>query len=394
MTGRWPLTRLGDVVATEKRTVQPEQFAQRLVQHFSIPAFDAGERPHEVDGASIKSAKIELSRPVVLLSKLNPHLPRAWVVTPDQVMPALCSTEFLPLVPDERHISLGYLYAVVQSDSFRAAMASRVTGTSTSHQRVKPRDCLDIQIPLPPLAEQGALADLLLSLNARLSLTRQARGVSQVMLRKIFREDFPDCLTGDRGQALGDVVRIQGGVSYRSDDLVDQDQQALVTLKCFGRQGEYRSQGLKAYRGDAKPDQVVVPGEIIVAQTDLTQAGDVLGSAVVVRQTDYYRRLVVSLDVAVVRPAADVPNEFLIGLMLQPEFRAHCRAHANGTTVLHLPRKAIPAFKFNRPEPAKARMFVEKVAPLIARDLIGDGEIDAVLNLRAASVRTFFAAAA
>jgi type I restriction enzyme S subunit len=49
-------------------------------------------------GAEIKSNKTPVPSDAVLLSKLNPHIPRVWL--PVDVGPhAVCSTEFLVIVP-------------------------------------------------------------------------------------------------------------------------------------------------------------------------------------------------------------------------------------------------------------------------------------------------------
>ena len=76
----------------------------------------------------------------------------------------------------------------------------------------------------------------------------------------------------------------------------------MVTLKSFNRGGGYRLDGLKEYTGKYKPEQEVFAGDLIVAYTDVTQAADVIGKPAMVISDSRYEHLVVSLDVAVVRP--------------------------------------------------------------------------------------------
>ncbi|MCL1840413.1 MAG: restriction endonuclease subunit S, partial [Propionibacteriaceae bacterium] len=52
------------------------------VEHYSLPAFDAGAMPELVDGETIQSSKLPLDRPCVLVSRLNPHWERCWMVYP------------------------------------------------------------------------------------------------------------------------------------------------------------------------------------------------------------------------------------------------------------------------------------------------------------------------
>ena len=57
------------------RSLTPDDFAA-IVDHYSLPAFDAGARPDRADRESIKSNKLAVDGPSVLMSKLNPRIPR------------------------------------------------------------------------------------------------------------------------------------------------------------------------------------------------------------------------------------------------------------------------------------------------------------------------------
>jgi type I restriction enzyme S subunit len=104
------------------------------VDHFSIPSFDEGQLPVRVNGESIKSGKLLLEEPVVLVSRLNPQTPRVWMAYPSDV-PAAASTEFVPLV-GAGPVAVEEVWAVCVAGEFAAQMMTRVTGTTGSHQRV------------------------------------------------------------------------------------------------------------------------------------------------------------------------------------------------------------------------------------------------------------------
>ena len=150
---------------------------------------------------------------------------------------------------------------------------------------------------------------------------------------------------------LGDLVTIVRGRSYRSVHLQENTDTALVTLKSFQRGGGYRYDGLKPYVGPYNDDQVVHPGEIIVAQTDITQNGDVVGRPAIVSQHSNYPNLVASLDAAIVRNAASelLDLKFLYYRLMARDYAHHAKSMATGTTVLHLSRDAVPLFNFMLP---------------------------------------------
>lgn len=134
----WITSPLSDLATLDRSTRDPVDFANELVEHFSLPAFDRGMRPTVERASIIKSLKLELAPPLVLFSKLNPDVARVWPVLARSARPMLASTEFLALKPRPGRASLAYLSLLFASSSFRRTAAGLVTGTSKSHQRVQP----------------------------------------------------------------------------------------------------------------------------------------------------------------------------------------------------------------------------------------------------------------
>jgi len=135
---------IADVADPVRGTVSPLKRPQVDFEHFSIPAFDAGRLPVYEIGAAIKSSKTKLDGECVLLSKLNPRIPRVWLAVPTSDRP-VASTEFLAW--RGRLVSNAWLWATFDEDNFRRRMAGSAGGTSTSHQRVKPADVATYPIP-------------------------------------------------------------------------------------------------------------------------------------------------------------------------------------------------------------------------------------------------------
>jgi len=159
-------------------------------------------------------------------------------------------------------------------------------------------------------------------------------------------------------------VEVVKGKSYKSEELAD-SRIALVTLKSIRRGGGYSPGGLKSYVGDYKIEQVVGPGEIVVAQTDLTQAADVIGKPAIVPSSGQFETLVASLDLAIARPSSDrISRLFVYHLLMSEPFQQHAYAYSNGSTVLHLSKDAIPSFAFELPDPERLAAFERLTQPL------------------------------
>ncbi|MCY4476579.1 MAG: restriction endonuclease subunit S [Gammaproteobacteria bacterium] len=203
---------------------------------------------------------------------------------------------------------------------------------------------------------------------------------------------FPDSLIdseigkiprGWDAKKLGSFVCAVKGRSYRSKEL-RKSETALVTLKSFARGGGYRPEGLKSFCGSYKPEQVVKPGEIVIACTDVTQAADVIGRPAIVQATSAYSRLVASLDTLIIRPVTNkMMPAFLYFLTATRRFTSHTYAYTTGTTVLHLDTKAIPSFQFACPPPRLMRYFDAFARPALLQNQNAWQETESLGTLRA-----------
>lgn len=83
----------------------------------------------------------------------------------------------------------------------------------------------------------------------------------------------------------------------------------------------------------------------MVAHTDLTQNADVIGNAEMLLSNGDYEKIIFSMDLVKVEPKEVFPYRFFIASLLQNEkFKSYCLGYVNGTTVLHLSKKALPNY--------------------------------------------------
>ena len=146
------LVRLGEVARQHRSSVSPMKLGTETVLHFSLPSFDEGRATLE-PANGIKSAKNEIENAAVLVSKLNPRIPRLWPVdTAASGVRRLASTEFVVLESSE--LGVGELWAAILQGDVFGQLQSLVGGTSNSHQRVLPQDILDSVVPDPRQLKQ------------------------------------------------------------------------------------------------------------------------------------------------------------------------------------------------------------------------------------------------
>jgi len=245
------------------------------------------------------------------------------------------------LIRPEQGVDPGFMFALLSSKPIQARLQERAEGSTVAHLNVS--EIRDLALPaLPTLDQQRDIATTLAGLNDKIESNRR----QGMLIGALFAAEFLALTNGCKIRTrLDSVATFTKGVSYRSAELTSTGDTSLVTLKSVGRHGGYQPTGLKPYIGRSKPEQVLQPRELVIAQTDLTQAADVIGRVVRVPADVGAGRLVASLDLVIVRPRKPMPVEFLYGLLLEERFREHCRSRSSGTTVLHLSSDALPQYQ-------------------------------------------------
>jgi type I restriction enzyme, S subunit len=186
----WRKATVGELSEHHRRTVDPRQASSREFEHFSVPAFDDGELPAMELGSAIGSLKFEVPLGAVLVSKLNPRIPRTWA--PGRIGgDAIASTEFVVLTP-KTGIHRSFLKWQLRSAQVVGRMKTLATGTTGSHVRIHPRQIFSIEVMMPPEDEQIAIAKALDEVDREISLL----GVRLVKARDIRQGMMQELLTG------------------------------------------------------------------------------------------------------------------------------------------------------------------------------------------------------
>jgi hypothetical protein len=273
--------------------------------------------------------------------------------------PMATSQDFVNWVCGERLRSMYLHYMLIaEQESIRRFAVGSV------HPTVYYPEAKAFHICIPGIAQQDAILAILCALDDKIAINDR---ISETSRRLAISSGQRLFLGESRAQVyLGDYSEIVKGLSYRSADL-GTGTYGLVSLKCVGRDGDFQPGGVKLFGGEYKSAQVVDEGDVVVAQTDLTQRVEVIGRPVRVLNLGGFSKLVASLDLVIVRPLPPLSREIILALLSTEEFREHALSYCNGTTVVHLSSKALPEFKFYMPKPDAVRSVTTEMVPLLAR---------------------------
>ena len=327
-SSHWATAVLGELADDWKQSWKPAESTHEFVDHYSIPAFDNGRRPSRDRPSDIKSNKRVVAPDSVLVSRLNPVTPRIWAPTLDSSTESVCSGEMLVLRP-KPGVDRGYLEYLCKSPYVSRAMLQRVSGTTGSHQRVSPRDVLALSVPLPPLDEQRAIAEVLGSIDDRLEW---CEGLASQLL-KLTRVHYRlRCEANSTSVSIVDCAAVYFGAPYDSAQFnTKQVGKPLIRIRDIDAldASVYTTQ---THRAEVQ----IAPGDIVVGMDGEFRAHFWRGPLAVLNQR-----------VCTFRPVD--PNRTVDLLHALEEPLKLSEASISGTTVSHLGKRHIDDFVLTMP---------------------------------------------
>lgn len=151
-----------------------------------------------VCAGELASAKFAFNSAHVLYGKLRPYLAKVAMPSFD----GICSTDIIPILPGPK-LDRRYLAHYLLTPALTAMAASRSSGANLP--RLSPRALLDFPIPLPPLAEQRRIAEVLDRADALRAKRRAALAELDTLTQSLFLDLFGDPATNPKGWSVRSI---------------------------------------------------------------------------------------------------------------------------------------------------------------------------------------------
>ena len=258
-------------------------------------------------------------------------------------------------------------------------------------------------VSIPPVSVQREIAAFLGSLDDRITLLRETNATLEAIAQALFKSWFvdfdpvrakmegrapegmdeataalfPDSFEetelgvvprGWRESTLGELIELTKGCSYKGDGLSEVDGAHMFNLGCFNAHRVFASEKVKRYTGEYKPRHAVQAGDLIIANTDMTQARDILGRPAFVPMgfdPGFISHHVYKVSVrAEWQKNARAIRSLLFFALQESAFRERAIGFATGTTVLALPSAAVLGSAALIPPPALLDVFDGAVQPI------------------------------
>ena len=180
--GEWEQALLGVIAAIRnvKVIAKAAEPGTRCVELECMSSNGTGRLLMSPDAAG-HSLKYTFKKGDVLFGRLRAYLRKFWLAE----FEGCCSTEIWPLMARDSRLSSGFLHILVQTTEFGTA-ASVAYGTHMP--RSDWSTLAKISVPLPPVAEQIAIASVLSDMDAEISAIERRRDKTKLLKQAMMQE--------------------------------------------------------------------------------------------------------------------------------------------------------------------------------------------------------------
>ncbi|MDR5704350.1 MAG: restriction endonuclease subunit S [Armatimonadota bacterium] len=175
----WEVMRLGEVAKHRSILIDPRDFPE--LPYVGLEHINPGEIKIRVwgYGAQVRSAKTRFFPGDILYGKLRPYLDKAALAQFD----GMCSTDILVISANKQKISAEFLAYTFHTIRFLAYATSTMTGVN--HPRTSWTALSKCFIPLPPLPEQQAIADILRTVDRRIEAEENRKRALEALFKTL-----------------------------------------------------------------------------------------------------------------------------------------------------------------------------------------------------------------
>ena len=357
----WQTVRLGEIVKTNQSTYSPKenwQFVNYLdTGNITMNKIDEIQYINSAKDKLPSRARRKVKTNSIIYSTVRPNQLHYGIIKkqPDNF---LVSTGFTVIDVNYDKAVPDFIYYALTKQEVTEQLQAIAEQSVSAYPSLKPSDIENLELMLPDKKTQERIVAILSSIDEKIkensainnNLLEQIKTICTAWLSEY--KPFDGVMPSDWVETpLSDIAEFISGYSYKGTELTDSTI-AMATIKNFDRKGGFKLDGYKEIipSSKLKESQHAELFDTLVAHTDLTQNAEVIGNAEPVMSKSGYDDIVFSMDLVKVLPKKDGVSKFLIAAILQDKkFKAHCLGYVNGTTVLHLSKKALPEYQLFLP---------------------------------------------
>lgn len=335
----WETFTFEEIASKISETVDPSKTDLEIyigLEH--IDAEDIHIRRNGVPG-DVKGGKLRCYPGDIIFGKRRAYQRKAAIVE----LESICSAHAFVLRANPKTIDLALFPFFLHSDQFMHRMIDiSVGGLSPT---INWGDLKHQEFLLPPKEQQAKLAELLWAMDEVIEKEKVVFESLRVSYQLEIEHSVPR--NNSENWVLGNVIKTRKGVTYKSDDYSNEiNGIPLLNLKSIERGGGFNKEGIKYYDGPYKEEHFAKNDDLIIACTDITREGRVVGYPL--HPSIYQdKRMLFTMDlVAIEITESNLSRDYLYYVLKANWVHWILFAYSPGTTVLHLDLNGMKKIKF------------------------------------------------
>jgi len=270
----------------------------------------------------------------------------------------ITNQQFNSIIPNSDIIDPEFLYYFFKS---KRSFLRNLGAGGSAQPIVKKSLFEEITLLLFSLESQRQIGKILSKLDTKIQNLQNQNRILEQTAQAIFQSWFVDfdgvtewddselgkIPKGWKPKKLGDFISVEKGLSYKGKFLSTSGI-PLVNLGNIEKNGGFIGEKIKHYTGEFKTKHVISSGDIVIANTDITQDRLVLGSPALIPPLDS-KEIIFTHHIFAVRNNSGFRKYFLYYLLKTQNYHQHVTSYAMGTTVLAIPKEAVLDFQFGLP---------------------------------------------
>ena len=344
----WETFKFDEIAQKISKTIDPNETT--LETYVGLEHIDAEDLHIRRKGSpdDVKGGKLRCYPGDIIFGKRRAYQRKAAIVD----FEGICSAHAFVLRANSEVIDPKLFPFFLHSDQFMHRMVDiSVGGLSPT---INWGDLKHQEFLLPPKDQQAQLAKLLWAMDEVIEREKEVLDSLKLSYQVEIEKSVPRSKV--ETWSLGEVIKTRKGVTYKSSDYSDEANGIpLLNLKSIERGGGFNKKGIKYYKGTFKEDHIAKNEDLIIACTDITREGRVVGFPL--HPSVYQdKRMLFTMDLV----AIEVIDTALLRDYLYYVLKAgwvHWILFANspGTTVLHLDLNGLKKIRF--PKYSKEQQF-------------------------------------
>lgn len=374
--GEWRETILGSVVTSNNQSINKD-YEYDIIQYLDTGSITNGK----IDGyqeVSVSEAPSRAKRLVkhedIIYSTVRP-IQRHFGFIQNPANNLVVSTGFSVIEVNKELANPKFIYYFLSSDETVEILDVIAEASTTTYPSLKPKDIEGLDILLPPLEEQKAIAEVLSSLDDKIDLLHRQNKTLEEVAQTLFRQWFED---KEYDGIVGNIAKIQSGYAFKSKDFQDIGDHRVLKIKNISNSiiDIFNTDFIDSTVANKTDEKFkIFSGDILFGMT-----GAEIGKMGIVPQTD--KNLWLNQRVGVLREKY-LGAKYLAYLQITSEFGYDYIINtASGSAQPNISATEIEQCPFVKLTDDEIQNYSNEISPLFEKIIFNLGQIQTLENLR------------